>query len=466
MRSTEEIATKSEFPKNGISSYKLHAFLQNDALTERITSELEQLNYAHILTSLAMGSMQNNNLSDGSTNQPEEKILTAFQRSDSVDSSTLNTANTEERSEFLRRQKRRVIPSRKIRELQEIHDVKRHGSYGNEFGRENGMKNNQKRKNKGKNCLVKRDVLSSNGLETSTAKDRKTPINSTGRFLRKTKKYAVMNDGGRAIQTGRKKINGKEINSKERSGENEGIERVFLENGTDLGANKNKESEEKFAEVKPRKSKEAMHNGGNKDATSNENYNETMEVKTKNSKEYNEDESSDEKTHYQCEQCGKHFKTYYTFSIHIRMPEHTKETPFVCDVCGKGFRLSSTLCRHKIIHTSNKPHECKICGKTFNRSSTLKMHMRTHSARKQHVCSTCGKGFHQKGNLRNHMFVHSGERPFCCETCGRHFNKKSNLKHHLRIHELNGKFSCTICKKVFEEHTGLKEHMQTKHVLL
>ena len=464
MTSTKGFSTKAELSNDRISNRKLHAFLQDDALTECITSELEQLNYAQILTSLATGATHNKNVSNSLPSQPENEAFKLSQGSDSVKPSTAHTTKTNGKNEFSRRQKRRVIPSRKIREkLRETNDVSHHSSYGNAFRRENGMKSNRKRENKGKTCPAKRDVLLSDCRELCPTKDRKKPVSSVGKFLRKNRKCALGNDGIASIHNGRKKLNRKERKFKESLGESEGTGSTCLENGNDLQGNKN---EENYTEVKSGKSKESTNNEGNKTSIDEESLAEVTEVKTRNSKEYNEDGGSDEKTRYRCEQCGKRFKTYYTFSIHVRMPEHTKETPFVCDVCGKGFRLSSTLCRHKIIHTSDKPHGCKLCRKTFNRSSTLKMHMRTHSARKQHVCGTCGKGFHQKGNLRNHMFVHSGERPFCCETCGRHFNKKSNLKHHLKIHEMNGKFSCTVCKKVFEDHTGLKEHMQTKHILL
>ena len=104
------------------------AFLQSDALKERITSELEQLNYAQILTSLAMGTLHNNSVHDVSVYEnSDSKMGPAYEPKNEV----LNITYADQRS----RQKGRVKPSRKILELRDIGQVEPNDCYGNAFAR-------------------------------------------------------------------------------------------------------------------------------------------------------------------------------------------------------------------------------------------------------------------------------------------------------------------------------------------
>ena len=103
------------------------------------------------------------------------------------------------------------------------------------------------------------------------------------------------------------------------------------------------------------------------------------------------------RTSYECEICGKCFKSKQYLNSHIRT--HTGENPFQCSTCKKCFSQSSNLTIHERIHKGEKPHQCKNCTKAFVSFSKLKRHERTHTGEKPYKCEICKKSFTQIANI-------------------------------------------------------------------
>ncbi|XP_013114981.2 transcription factor grauzone isoform X4 [Stomoxys calcitrans] len=73
---------------------------------------------------------------------------------------------------------------------------------------------------------------------------------------------------------------------------------------------------------------------------------------------------------FTCEECGKQFDKYRSYSQH-QWYSHRLEPTHTCVTCGKGFKLKYDLRKHEAIHTG---YACAFCPRTFESISDLYTH--------------------------------------------------------------------------------------------
>lgn len=59
-----------------------------------------------------------------------------------------------------------------------------------------------------------------------------------------------------------------------------------------------------------------------------------------------------------------------------------------------------------------RKYQCDYCGKQFKSWEYFKVHLRGHSERSNLKCDICSKEFSALPCLRSHMNVHTGEKRF------------------------------------------------------
>ncbi|XP_066254692.1 zinc finger protein 90-like isoform X6 [Euwallacea similis] len=107
--------------------------------------------------------------------------------------------------------------------------------------------------------------------------------------------------------------------------------------------------------------------------------------------------------HFVCDLCGKEFRFYKTFNLHLR--EHAGDKPYKCSYCPKSFVINSKRLAHEVSHTDARPFSCETCGQSYKTWKHLRRHLVVHGTNPKATfnCSFCGKDFGTKEAQRTHM---------------------------------------------------------------
>lgn len=167
---------------------------------------------------------------------------------------------------------------------------------------------------------------------------------------------------------------------------------------------------------------------------------------------------------HQCPHCPKKFHYSLNMQVHImklhNVPNETVET-IMCSICGKVFLLKEALNSHLSTHHSKKASffKCIYCEKKFSEEVLLLEHEKTHLVTGRYQCPTCGYSYGIRNHFEAHLKSHTKVKDFVCQHCGKEFLRLNSMQRHVQVCHAGHRIQCPICKKKLKGH--LTEHLRT-----
>lgn len=133
----------------------------------------------------------------------------------------------------------------------------------------------------------------------------------------------------------------------------------------------------------------------------------------------------------QCPLCYQLFETEENLDLHMR-----KSLNLYCYPCDRYFNSKLNHAKHMSLHKGNY-FDCEHCGKLFKSYNTFKSHIANHERPRKHLCTLCGERFTRNHELVEHINKHRNIKPYQCDICKMTFLRRYYLIKHMRVHTGN-----------------------------